>query len=93
MLNYKTAYRFGQVLEVGRFYPSSKTCHDCGNVQHLELSDREWVCTGCGVIHDRDANAAKNILSERLRIAALGMREALNADGGNVRLATASGSR
>jgi len=93
MLNYKATYRFGQVVKVGRFYPSSKTCHDCGNVQHLELSDREWMCTGCGVIHDRDTNAAKNILSEGLRIAALGMREAQNADGGNVRLATASSSR
>jgi len=93
MLTYKATFCFGQVVKVGRFYPSSKTCHDCGNVQHLELSDREWICTGCGVMHDRDTNAAKNILSEGLRIVALGMRETLNADGGNVRLATASGSR
>ena len=93
MLNYKTAYRFGQVVKVGRFYPSSKTCHDCKSIQHLELSDRDWMCIGCGVIHDRDHNAAKNILSEGLRILAVGMVESLNADGGDVRLATASGSR
>ena len=96
MLTYKTAYRFGQVVKVGRFYPSSKTCHDCGHVQHLELSDREWMCTGCGVIHDRDTNAAKNILSEGLRLlnnVAAGISETKNADEGNVRLATASGSR
>jgi putative transposase len=90
---YRLAYRFGQVVKVGRFYASSKTCHDCGNVQHLELSDREWMCTGCGVIQDRDTNAAKNILSEGLRRLALGTRDRLNADGGNVRLATASSSR
>ena len=96
MLNYKTAYRFGQVVKVGRFYPSSKTCHDCHNVQHLGLSDREWMCTGCGAIHDRDTNAAKNILSEGLRLlntVAAGMSETKNADGGNVRLATAGSSR
>ena len=96
LLDYKAAYRFGQVVKVGRFYPSSKTCHDCGNVQHLELSNREWMCTGCGVIHDRDTNAARNILSEGLRLlnnVALGMRETKNADGGNVRLATASSFR
>ena len=93
MLNYKTAYRFGQVVKVGRFYPSSKTCQDCKSIQHLELSDRDWMCIGCGVIHDRDHNAAKNILSEGLRILAAGMAESQNADGGDVRLATASSSR
>ncbi len=100
MLNYKAKYRFGengfspgQVVKVGRFYSSSKTCHDCKNVQHLELSDREWMCCSCGVIHDRDHNAAKNILSEGLRILACGVQESLNAGEGNVRLATASGSR
>lgn len=67
MLEYKSKYRFGQMVKVGRFYPSSKTCSDCGNHQHLELSERTWTCNGCGVVHDRDANAAINILSEGLR--------------------------
>ena len=47
---------------VDRFYPSSKTCSDCGSVNHtLTLSDRRWVCVDCGVIHHRDLNAAFNI--------------------------------
>lgn len=47
---------------VKRFYPSSKTCSACGQVQHdLKLSERRWVCAGCGSIHDRDHNAAVNI--------------------------------
>jgi putative transposase len=47
---------------IDRFYPSSKTCADCGYVYHeLKLSERRWVCVGCGVTHDRDHNAAINI--------------------------------
>jgi len=50
---------------VDRFYPSSKTCSDCGTVNtQLRLSDRRWACLGCGVIHDRDLNAASNIHRE-----------------------------
>lgn len=50
---------------VDRFFPSSKTCSDCGVVNHaLALSDRRWVCESCGVIHDRDHNAAVNIVRE-----------------------------
>ena len=56
----------GKVVHlVNRFYPSSKTCHDCGHVyQELKLSEREWTCQSCGSIHDRDLNAALNIHSE-----------------------------
>jgi putative transposase len=47
---------------IDRFYPSSKTCFDCGYVhKDLKLSDRQWACPGCGCIHDRDHNAALNI--------------------------------
>jgi putative transposase len=50
---------------IDRFFPSSKTCADCGHVHHdLRLADRRWVCVGCGVIHDRDHNAAVNIYRE-----------------------------
>ena len=50
---------------IGRFYPSSKTCFDCGYVhKDLKLSDRRWVCPDCGTIHDRDHNAALNIQRE-----------------------------
>ena len=74
-------YRFKQILEdkarnnykevvfVDRFYPSSKTCHKCGYVnKELTLNDREWTCPRCGEHHDRDLNAAINILMEGERI-------------------------
>ena len=95
MLEYKVLPRYGEVVKVGRFFPSSKTCSnpDCGHKQLLELSDRKWVCEKCGTLHDRDINAAINILIEGLRILAVGIPESLNADGGNVRLAKVSSSR
>lgn len=69
-IEYKSAAFGGQVVRVGRFYASSKTCNDCGCVnQSLVLSDRKWTCQGCGVIHQRDWNAAKNIEKEALRLA------------------------
>ena len=103
MLEYKVVPLYGQVIQVGRFFASSKTCFnpDCQYKQHLgretpdpfgELSDRQWVCECCGTLHDRDINAAINILVEGLRILAVGITESLNADGGNVRLAKVSGS-
>lgn len=63
---------FGGILQkVRRFYASSKTCNDCGHVnKDLMLSDRKWTCGGCGTIHDRDWNAAKNIEDEALRLVA-----------------------
>jgi hypothetical protein len=52
-----------ELVKVNRFYPSSKTCGDCGWInQELKLSDREWTCKSCGVVHDRDVNASRNIL-------------------------------
>lgn len=58
-----------QVVFVDRFYPSSKTCSVCGyKKRDLRLSDREWVCPICGTKHDRDINAAMNILLEGQRI-------------------------
>ena len=58
-----------KVLLVDRFYPSSKTCSVCGyKKQDLKLSDRSWVCPQCGTKHDRDINAAVNILLEGKRM-------------------------
>ena len=58
-----------QVVFIDRFYPSSKGCSVCGyKKQDLRLSDREWVCPQCGTKHDRDINAAMNILLEGQRI-------------------------
>ena len=57
-----------QVVFIDRFYPSSKTCSVCGyKKRDLRLSDREWVCPVCGTQHDRDINAATNILLEGQR--------------------------
>ena len=58
-----------QVVLINRFYPSSKTCSCCGyKKQDLKLSDREWVCPECSTKHNRDINAAKNILLEGQRM-------------------------
>ena len=57
-----------QVVLIDRFYPSSKTCSCCGyKYQGLKLSDRFWTCPECGEHHDRDINAARNILLEGQR--------------------------
>jgi len=62
MLKYKAEWYGKNLLFIGRFDPSSKMCSDCGSIKKdLKLSDREWVCLKCGVEHDRDINAAKNI--------------------------------
>lgn len=61
-LEYKMKDR---VFVVDRWFPSSKTCSDCGyKVESLPLSVREWTCPECGSVHDRDVNAAKNLLKE-----------------------------
>ena len=62
-LKYKTLWHGKNLLAIGRFEPSSKTCSDCGyRVESMGLSVRHWACPGCGVEHDRDINAAKNIV-------------------------------
>lgn len=87
MLKYKVMARYGQIVKVGRFFPSSKICSHCGSQHSLKISDRHWVCERCDTPHDRDINAAVNILVEGMRILAVGIPESLNANGGNVRLA------
>ncbi len=63
MLQYKSDWYGKNLLKIGRFEPSSKTCSTCGNVNHeLKLDDREWKCIKCNSNHDRDVNAAYNIL-------------------------------
>ena len=58
-----------QIVFVDRFYPSSKTCSVCCyKKRDLRLSDREWVCPKCGTKHNRDINAAMNILLEGQRM-------------------------
>ncbi len=61
-LEYKAAMRGGQVVVADRWYPSSKTCSDCGHrLDELPLSVREWTCPVCCAVHDRDVNAAVNL--------------------------------
>lgn len=67
MLTYKADLNDKEIVKIDRFYPSSKTCHNCGYVKKdLKLSDRKWVCPECGANLDRDVNAAMNILSAGL---------------------------
>ena len=57
------------LIKVGKYYPSTKKCHCCGFCNSdIKLEDRKWVCPNCGVMHDRDENAAINIREEGKRI-------------------------
>ena len=69
MLKYKAVWHNRQIIEVGRFYPSSKICHCCCHkMDYMRLDIRKWTCPDCGTEHDRDVNAAINIKNEGLRI-------------------------
>ena len=70
MLEYKSAFYGTEIIKVPRFYPSSQTCGCCGykNPNIKNLSIREWACPVCGTYHDRDGNAAKNILKMGLSL-------------------------
>ena len=69
MLKYKAAWHNRQIMEIGRFYPSSKLCSCCGHrMQYMGLEVGEWTCPVCGEHHDRDVNAAIDIKNEGLRI-------------------------
>lgn len=72
-ITYKAQWYGRTFVQVDRFYPSSRLCHNCGHkYDGLLLSEREWVCEGCGASHDRDVNAALNILGEALRLSQTG---------------------
>jgi putative transposase len=73
MLEYKCDWYGKTMVKIDRFFPSSKRCFDCGHiVEKLPLSIREWTCPECGVIHDRDENAARNILAAGHAVTAQG---------------------
>jgi putative transposase len=62
-LEYKAKWTGVKLVQVDRWAPTSKTCSECGSVQEtMPLRIREWTCD-CGVTHDRDINAARNILA------------------------------
>ncbi|HEY9864665.1 MAG TPA: RNA-guided endonuclease TnpB family protein [Candidatus Obscuribacterales bacterium] len=84
-VNYKLQQRSGKLIEIGRFFPSSKTCSCCGYlVDELSLDIREWDCPHCNTHHDRDDNAAINIRNEGIRILTEGGGNPVFADGGCV---------
>jgi putative transposase len=64
MLEYKSRWYGSKVVMAPHFFPSSKKCSECGHVvENLALSARMWMCPACGVEHDRDANAARNLVA------------------------------
>jgi len=69
MLKYKSEWNDRQLVQIDRFYPSSKSCSECHYINdNLTLKDREWICPSCSTNHDRDINAAKNILIQGINI-------------------------
>ena len=80
-LTYKAEWYGRELVVINRWYPSSKTCANCGHLlSTLSLGTRVWTCPDCGSRHDRDVNAAKNIL------VAAGLVETQNACGADVSL-------
>jgi len=76
----KAAQHGRRVVRIGRWVPTSQTCSACGRQDGPKpLGVRVWACPGCGAVHDRDVNAARNIL------VAAGLAETQNACGGHVR--------
>ncbi|MGC0343165.1 RNA-guided endonuclease InsQ/TnpB family protein [Streptomyces sp. SLBN-8D4] len=72
MLEYKCAWYGRELVVIDRYFPSSKLCGSCGTVRgKLPLNVREWTCA-CGAVHDRDVNAARNILAAGLAASACG---------------------
>jgi putative transposase len=79
MLEYKAAKHGRHFGRIGRFEPTSQVCSTCGIKDGPKpLHVREWTCPACGGVHDRDHNAAKNVL-------AAGQADRVNACGGSVR--------
>lgn len=70
-LKYKAQWYGRTLIGIDRWYPSSKRCSDCGHtVSKLPLNVREWTCPECGTHHDRDVNAARNVLAAGLAVSA-----------------------
>jgi putative transposase len=81
MIEYKAAKCGRRLIVIDRWYPSSKTCSACGHLlASLSLSTRHWTCPSCGTRHDRDINAAKNILAAGLAVGAGNGADACGAD-------------
>ena len=69
ILDYKASWHGKSIVKINRWFPSSKLCSCCGyKNKSLKLKDREWICPNCQTHHNRDANAANNILIEGIKI-------------------------
>lgn len=92
-LEYKAERRGGMVVVADRWFPSSKTCSDCGSVQKdMPLSLRQWICQDCGTSHDRDMNAARNLATYAASSAVSACGPAIGHAAYNVRPAMEKGS-
>jgi putative transposase len=84
-LAYKLEKKGGMLVEIDRWFPSSKLCSNCYHqIDELPLDVREWTCCHCGTRHDRDGNAATNIREEGIRMLKVD-GVSISADGGEVR--------
>src|SRR2546426_4932660 len=91
-LEYKASWYRRTLIKIDKWYPSSKRCFDCGHIlDSLTLDVREWTCPECGVHHDRDINAARNILAVGLTVNACG--EAVRPGAVKAKLGTPRRSR
>ncbi|WP_407414140.1 RNA-guided endonuclease InsQ/TnpB family protein [Methanobrevibacter sp.] len=67
-IKYKCQWNDKEFIQISRWFPSSKKCHNCGYIHHNLKDEKTWNCPKCGKHHDRDINASKNILQEGTRI-------------------------
>src|SRR5439155_16414532 len=89
-LEYEAEWYGRTLVKIDKFYPSSKRCFDCGHIlDSLPLEIRFWTCPECGVAHERDLNAAHNILAAGLAVTACG--EAVRQGAFKAQLANAQG--
>ncbi|NEO93452.1 MAG: IS200/IS605 family element transposase accessory protein TnpB [Moorea sp. SIO3G5] len=85
-LSYKCEKEGKVLVEINRWFPSSKTCSNCHyKIKELPLDVRTWTCPSCGTHHDRDGNAAKNIRAEGIRMLSSSGTGEVNASGEEVR--------
>ena len=92
-LEYKAKWYGRTVVKIDRFFPSSKTCSNCGFIKEsLNLSERKWTCPRCEMEHDRDLNASKNILKQGLNSLSFGTNEYSRGDEVNLK-STKSGQK
>lgn len=85
-LSYKIEGSGGELIEINRWFPSSKLCSNCHyQISELPLDARNWTCPSCGIHHDRDGNAAMNIRAEGIRMLSSSGTGEANANGEDVR--------